>query len=149
MISYYSNMIEKTPNKRTKIPPNMIALDNMPINNLNILKNLKQQYLASSVLKNIILFAILTIGIFSLGFTSIAEAHPHVTIDLMNTHSHDLYTTEDFLIHTFEHVVLFVEQIHNIIFQLFSQFLIFLYFFAQLPLVLPQLLQQEFYVVMH
>ena len=70
----------------------------------------------SSVLKNIILFAILTIGIFSLGFTSIAEAHPHVTIDLMNTHSHDLYTTEDFLIHTFEHVVLFVEQIHNIIF---------------------------------
>ena len=72
--------------------------------------------MASSVLKNIILFAILTIGIFSLGFTSIAEAHPHVTIDLMNTHSHDLYTTEDFLIHTFEHVVLFVEQIHNIIF---------------------------------
>ncbi|MDC0199354.1 hypothetical protein OAJ83_00680 [Candidatus Nitrosopelagicus sp.] len=55
-------------------------------------------------------------GIFSLGLTSIAEAHPHTTIDLMNTHSHDFYTAEDFLIHTFENVVLFVEQIHHIIF---------------------------------
>jgi hypothetical protein len=66
--------------------------------------------------KNLVLFVILTVGIFSLGFTSIAEAHPHATIDLMDTHSHDLYTTEDFVIHTFEHVVLFVEQIRNIIF---------------------------------
>ena len=72
--------------------------------------------MTSFVLKNLILFAILTIGIFSLGFTSLAEAHPHATIDLMDTHSHDLYTTENFLIHTFEHVILFVEQIHNIIF---------------------------------
>ena len=68
------------------------------------------------MLKNLVLFVILTVGIFSLGFTSIAEAHPHATIDLMDTHSHDLYTTEDFVIHTFEHVVLFVEQIQNIIF---------------------------------
>ena len=68
------------------------------------------------MLKNLVLFVILTVGIFSLGFTSIAEAHPHATIDLMDTHSHDLYTTEDFIIHTFEHVVLFVEQIQNIIF---------------------------------
>ena len=67
-------------------------------------------------MKNLILFAILTLGIFSLGFTSIAEAHPHATMDLMATHSHDLYTTEYFVIHTFEHVVLFVEQIQNIIF---------------------------------
>jgi hypothetical protein len=67
-------------------------------------------------LKNLVLVAILTVGIFSLGFTSIAEAHPHATMDLMYTHSHVLYTSEDFVIHTFEHVVLFVEQIQNIIF---------------------------------
>ena len=67
-------------------------------------------------MKNLVLFLILTIGLFSLGFTSIAEAHPHITIDLMDAHSHDLYTADDFLIHTFEHVVLFVGQIQNLIF---------------------------------
>ena len=72
--------------------------------------------MASFILKNLILIAILTIGIFSLGFTSFAEAHPHATFDLMNMHSHELYNAEDFLIHTFEHVILVVEQIQNIIF---------------------------------
>ena len=67
-------------------------------------------------MKNLVLFAILTVGIFSLGFTSVAEAHPHITIDLMNTHSHDIYASEDFVIHTFEHVVLCIEQIQNIFF---------------------------------
>ena len=67
-------------------------------------------------MKNLVLFTILAIGIFSLGFTSVAEAHPHITIDLMNAHSHDIYTSEDFVTHTFEHVVLFVEHIQNIIF---------------------------------
>ena len=67
-------------------------------------------------MKNLVLIAILTVGIFSLGFTSVAEAHPHTTIDLMNTHSHDLYASEDFVVHTFEHVVLFVEQIQSLIF---------------------------------
>tara|TARA_B100000745_G_C19790198_1_gene259397 strand:+ start:159 stop:365 length:207 start_codon:yes stop_codon:yes gene_type:complete len=67
-------------------------------------------------LKNLVLIAILAVGIFSLGFTSVAEAHPHTTIDLMNTHSHDIYTSEDFVVHTFEHVVLFVEQIQSLIF---------------------------------
>ena len=67
-------------------------------------------------MKNLVLFVILTVGILSLGFTSVAEAHPHITIDLLDTHSHDIYTSEDFVIHTFEHVVLFVEQIQNIIF---------------------------------
>tara|TARA_B110000014_G_C19854521_1_gene442722 strand:- start:227 stop:445 length:219 start_codon:yes stop_codon:yes gene_type:complete len=71
--------------------------------------------LISFVLNNLILFAVLIIGVFSLGFTSFAEAHPH-TMDLINTHSHELYTAEDFLIHTFENVVLFVEQIHHAIF---------------------------------
>jgi len=67
-------------------------------------------------LKNLVLIAILAVGIFSLGFTSVAEAHPHTTIDLMNTHSHDLYASEDFVVHTFEHVVLFVVQIQSLIF---------------------------------
>ena len=67
-------------------------------------------------MKNLVLIAILAVGIFSLGFTSVVEAHPHTTIDLMNTHSHDLYASEDFVVHTFEHVVLFVEQIQSLIF---------------------------------
>ena len=45
-----------------------------------------------------------------------ADAHPHTTIELMNTHSHDLYTAEDFLVHTFEKVVLFVDLIQSLIF---------------------------------
>ena len=67
-------------------------------------------------MKNLFLCAILTVGIFSLGFISVAEAHPHTTLDLMNTHSHDLYTSEDFVVHTFEQVVLFVGQIQSLIF---------------------------------
>ena len=34
---------------------------------------------------------LLAMGVFSLGFASFADAHPHVTIELMETHSHDLY----------------------------------------------------------
>ena len=67
-------------------------------------------------MRNLVLLAILTVGIFSLGFTSLAEAHPHVTLDLMDMHSHDLLTAEDFAIHTFEQVILFVGQIPNMIF---------------------------------
>ena len=67
-------------------------------------------------MKNLVLVVILTVGIFSLGFTSFAEAHPHNTIDLMNTHSHDLYTSQDFVVHTFEQVVLFVGQVQSLIF---------------------------------
>jgi len=67
-------------------------------------------------LKNLVFIAILAVGIFSLGFTSVAEAHPHTTIDLLNTHSHDLYISEDFVVHTFEQVVLFVGQIQSLIF---------------------------------
>ena len=58
----------------------------------------------------------LVIGVFAIGFASFADAHPHVTIDLMETHSHDLYTSEDFMLHTYEYVVLFVQQIQSIIF---------------------------------
>ena len=67
-------------------------------------------------MRNLILVAILTVGIFSVGFISFAEAHPHATINLMYIHSHDLLTSEDFVIHTFEQVILFVGEIQNIIF---------------------------------
>ena len=67
-------------------------------------------------MRNVILLVILAVGIFSIGFTSFAEAHPHATIDLMDMHSHDLLTGEDFVIHTFEQVILFVGQIQNMIF---------------------------------
>jgi len=66
--------------------------------------------------RTVILLAILAVGIFSIGFTSFAEAHPHATVNLMDMHSHDLLTSEDFVIHTFEQVILFVEQIQTIIF---------------------------------
>ena len=67
-------------------------------------------------MRTVILLAILAVGIFSIGFTSFAEAHPHATVNLMDMHSHDLLTSEDFVIHTFEQVILFVGQIQNIIF---------------------------------
>jgi hypothetical protein len=72
--------------------------------------------LAIIVLKTLILFAILAIGVFSLGFASVAEAHPHATVDLMDMHSHDLHSDEDFVVHAFEQVVLFVGQIQSLIF---------------------------------
>ena len=67
-------------------------------------------------MKHSLFFGLLIIGVFSIGFASFADAHPHATIDLMETHSHDLYTSEDFMLHTYEYVVLFVQQIQSIIF---------------------------------
>ena len=61
-------------------------------------------------MKHSLFFGLLIIGVFSIGFASFADAHPHVT------HSHDLYASEDFMIHTYEYVILFVQQIQNIIF---------------------------------
>ena len=47
--------------------------------------------------------------VFVLGTISLAEAHPHATIDLMESHSHDVNDKkfqEDFILHDFEHVIL-------------------------------------------
>jgi len=68
------------------------------------------------MLKHILLFTVLILGIVSIGFTSFAQAHPHVSLEIMDTHSHDLLAGEDFVIHTFEQVILFVGQLQNIIF---------------------------------
>ncbi|KFM20856.1 hypothetical protein AAA799D07_00066 [Marine Group I thaumarchaeote SCGC AAA799-D07] len=67
-------------------------------------------------MKNLALLAILSAGLFSIGMMSFVEAHPHSTLELMGNHSHDLYSSEDFLIHTFEQVVLFIGQIQSLIF---------------------------------
>jgi hypothetical protein len=38
-------------------------------------------------MKSLIIFGILMLIVFSLGVFPIAEAHPHATIDLMESHS--------------------------------------------------------------
>jgi len=72
--------------------------------------------LTIQLLKNLALVAILSIGILSIGLVSIAEAHPHPTLDSVNAHSHVLHTSNDFIIHTFDRVVLFVGEIQSLIF---------------------------------
>ncbi len=59
------------------------------------------------------------VGIFAAGFTSSADAHPHATIDLMETHSHtphDANFQVDFIMHTFEQVIISLELIKNLLF---------------------------------
>ena len=68
-------------------------------------------------MKNLALLAILFAGVFSIGLISSADAHPHVSLELMNTHSHEILTSQDFVIHTFEQVILFVSQLQSLIFR--------------------------------
>ena len=47
--------------------------------------------------------------VFISGVVPIADAHPHATIDLLESHSHnnnDGNFKENFLIHNFEHVMI-------------------------------------------
>ncbi len=44
-------------------------------------------------MKTFIIFGILMAFVIVLGTISIAEAHPHATIDLMESHSHDVHDT--------------------------------------------------------
>lgn len=67
------------------------------------------------LLKNIF-FGILFVIVFSFGIISLAYAHPHATIDLMDSHSHDNGMEENFLIHTFEQVVFSIVDFVNGIF---------------------------------
>jgi len=53
-------------------------------------------------------FGILIAFIFVIGMASTAEAHPHATINLMESHSHDIHDEvfqENFIVHTFEEVI--------------------------------------------
>ena len=71
-------------------------------------------------MKTFVIFGILMAFVIVLGTISIAEAHPHATIDLMESHSHDPHDEsfqENFILHTFEDVIISVFNfIKNILF---------------------------------
>tara|TARA_Y100001956_G_scaffold2117_1_gene2339 strand:+ start:407 stop:616 length:210 start_codon:yes stop_codon:yes gene_type:complete len=69
------------------------------------------------MLSNLPFLAILFVGVFSIGLISMAEAHPHISLEVMNTHSHEVMSSQDFVIHTFEQVILFVGQLQSAIFR--------------------------------
>jgi len=71
-------------------------------------------------MKTLVIFGILMAFVIVLGSISIAEAHPHATIDLMESHSHDVHDEnfqENFILHTFEDVIVSVfDFFKNILF---------------------------------
>ena len=71
-------------------------------------------------MKTLVIFGILMAFVIVLGSISMAEAHPHATIDLMESHSHDFHDEnfqENFILHTFEDVIVSVfDFIKNILF---------------------------------
>ena len=71
-------------------------------------------------MKSVVVLGVLIATVIALGTVSIAEAHPHATGDLMESHSHDLHDDnfqEDFIVHTFEDVIFSVFNfINNILF---------------------------------
>jgi len=71
-------------------------------------------------MKSFVIFGILMALVLVLGTISIAEAHPHATIDLMESHSHDVHDKnfqENFILHTFEDVIFSVfDFFKNILF---------------------------------
>ena len=59
-------------------------------------------------MKLLIVFGILLLIVFSFSVNQIAEAHPHATVELMESHSHNTYDDnfqEEFILHDFEHVI--------------------------------------------
>ena len=71
-------------------------------------------------MKSFVIFGILMAIVIVLGSFSIAEAHPHATIDLMESHSHDVHDDnfqENFILHTFGDVIFSAfDFIKNILF---------------------------------
>ena len=71
-------------------------------------------------MKYLAIFGILMAFVIVLGSISMAEAHPHATIDLMESHSHDPHDEnfqENFILHTFQDVIISVFNfIKNILF---------------------------------
>jgi hypothetical protein len=60
-------------------------------------------------MKSLIIFGIIISIATILGVIPIADAHPHATIDLMESHSHDSGDEkfqEEFILHDFEHVII-------------------------------------------
>lgn len=67
-------------------------------------------------MKSFRFFGILIIFIFTIGIISTADAHPHATIDLMESHSHifaDEKFHDNFLIHTFDQVIFSITEFFN------------------------------------
>ena len=59
-------------------------------------------------MKSLAIFGILIAVVIVLGTISMAEAHPHATEELMESHSHDLQDEnfqDNFILHTFEDVI--------------------------------------------
>lgn len=59
-------------------------------------------------MKSFNIFGFLMVFVFTIGIISIAEAHPHVTTVLMESHSHvfaDEKFHDNFIIHTFDQVI--------------------------------------------
>ena len=71
-------------------------------------------------MKSFVIFGILMAFVIVLGSISMAEAHPHATIDLMESHSHDVHDEnfqENFILHTFQDVIISIfDFIKNILF---------------------------------
>ncbi len=71
-------------------------------------------------MRTLVIFGILMAFVIVLGTISIAEAHPHATIDLMSSHSHDMHNEnfqENFIVHTFKDVIFSVfDFVKNILF---------------------------------
>ena len=71
-------------------------------------------------MKSLVIFGILMAFVIVLGSISMAEAHPHATIDLMESHSHDVHDKnfqENFILHTFQDVIFSVfDFFKNILF---------------------------------
>ena len=60
-------------------------------------------------MKSLDILGIFMLIISILGVIPMVEAHPHATIDLMESHSHDVHDDdfqEDFIVHSFEHVII-------------------------------------------
>ena len=70
-------------------------------------------------MKHLTIFGFLFLFVFVIGIISTAEAHPHATIDLMESHSHVLADEkfhDNFVIHTFDQVIFSVVDFFNNIF---------------------------------
>jgi hypothetical protein len=67
-------------------------------------------------LKYFTVFGILIVFVFAMGMVSTVDAHPHTTIDLVESHSHDIGDEgfqENFLVHTFENVIFSIVDFFN------------------------------------
>ncbi len=64
-------------------------------------------------MKSIAFFGILIVFVFILTIISTADAHPHATIDLMGSHSHDEGFQENLLVHTFTDVIFSIFDFFN------------------------------------